>query len=120
MFIFFCNLPGLNPAPRYTPGPQDRHNGTNVDIIRSYANRQHIPDLSTPTRPSIQRKKIVVALYNYKAREHTDVSFRKGDRMEVIDDSENDWWKVIHLGTREEGLIPWNFVAEEQSVASEE
>lgn len=113
----------MNTGPRYTPGPQDRpHNGTNVDIIRSYAtnSRPHIPDLSTPTRPSIPRKKIVVALYNYKARENTDVSFRKGDRMEIKDDSESDWWKVIHLGTKEEGLIPWNFVAEELTVASEE
>lgn len=40
--------------------------------------------------------------------------------MEVIDDKESDWWRVVHLGTKIEGLIPWNFVAEELSVASEE
>lgn len=34
--------------------------------------------------------------------------------------SENDWWRVRHLRTGEEGLIPWNFVAEETSVESEE
>lgn len=62
----------------------------------------------------------MVALYNYTAREETDVSFVKGDRMEVTDDTETDWWRVIHLTTRQEGLIPWNFVAEERSVNSEE
>lgn len=82
----------------------------------------------------------MVALYNYNAREETDVSFVKGDRMEVMDDTESDWWRVIvrclidlcfgakdlnlnllqHLTTRQEGLIPWNFVAEERSVNSEE
>lgn len=66
------------------------------------------------------KRRIVVALYNYTAREDTDVSFVKGDRMEVIDDTESDWWKVQHLTTRQEGLIPWNFVAEERSVNSEE
>lgn len=66
------------------------------------------------------RRRIVIALYNYTAREDTDVSFMKGDQMEVIDDTESDWWKVIHLTTRREGLIPWNFVAEERSVNSEE
>lgn len=62
----------------------------------------------------------MVALYNYTARESTDVSFVKGDRMEVLDDSEPDWWKVLHLTTLQEGLIPWNFVAVERSVESEE
>lgn len=64
--------------------------------------------------------RIVIAVYNYNARDITDVSFRKGDRMEVLDDSEGDWLTVLHLSTREEGLIPGNFVAPEQSVESEE
>lgn len=34
--------------------------------------------------------------------------------------SEPDWWRVRHLRTGDEGLIPWNFVAEEKSVESEE
>lgn len=34
-------------------------------------------------------------MYNYNAREDTDVSFIKGDRMEVLDDTESDWWRVI-------------------------
>lgn len=70
--------------------------------------------------PSGVKRRIVVALYNYNAREETDVSFMKGDRMEVLDDTESDWWRVVHLSTRQEGLIPWNFVAEERSVNSEE
>lgn len=64
--------------------------------------------------------RIVVAVYNYQSREMSDVSFVKGDRMELLDDSEPDWWRVRHLRTSEEGLIPWNFVAEEKSVESEE
>lgn len=111
----------MNTGPRYTPGPPDgRHNG-GIDIIRTqYQNKPQVPDVCTPTRPINRGRKIVVAIYNYKARENTDLSFRKGDRMEVINDSETEWWEVINLTTKEKGLIPWNYVAEEQSVASEE
>lgn len=43
---------------------------------------------------ALPHRRIVVALYNYNAREETDVSFVKGDRMEVLDDTESDWWRV--------------------------
>ncbi|EEZ99753.2 tyrosine-protein kinase Src64B [Tribolium castaneum] len=92
----------------YTPDPQRSH----VDIIRSRP---------TPTRPPLSVKgRVVVALYNYEARDSSDVSFKKGDRMEVIDDSEGDWLNVIHLITKVQGYIPGNFVAAELSVESED
>ncbi|KAK7573343.1 hypothetical protein V9T40_010534 [Parthenolecanium corni] len=100
---------------RYTPD-FNRLTGTNI--------RRHGADIiRTPTisfNKNITRNRIVVAVYNYLSREASDVSFVKGDRMEVLDDSENDWWRVRHLTTGEEGLIPWNFVAEETSVESED
>lgn len=70
--------------------------------------------------PTLTHRRIVVAKYPYNAREAADVSFLKGDRMEILDDSEPDWWRVKHLRTGEEGFIPWNFVAEEKSIESEE
>lgn len=114
--MFFLNVLGKlqncldnkGANPRYTPDPRPRDH---VDIIRT---RQ------TPTRPPYNRGRIVVALYNYNARDATDVSFRKGDRMEIIDESDGDWWTVIHLTTNHQGLIPGNFVAPELSVESEE
>ncbi|KAK9876796.1 hypothetical protein WA026_015034 [Henosepilachna vigintioctopunctata] len=102
------NIRMINLDNRYTPDPQRGH----ADIIR---NR------STPNRPIIHPKgKIVVALYNYEARDTSDLSFKKGDRMEIIDDSEKDWFNVIHLSTRNTGYIPSNFVAAEMSVESED
>lgn len=93
---------------RYTPDPQRSH----ADIIRARP---------TPTRPPISVKgRIVVALYSYEARDNSDVSFKKGDRMEVVDDSEGDWLIVVHLITKSRGYIPGNFVAAELSVESEE
>lgn len=40
----------------------------------------------TAARPSI-RGQIVVALYSYQGSEFGDMSFQKGDQMEIIDDS---------------------------------
>lgn len=90
-----------------------------TDVQLTFANRSHFVWICTGFAGHLKRR-IVIALYNYTAREDTDVSFVKGDRMEVLDDTESDWWRVIHLTTRQEGLIPWNFVAEERSVNSEE
>lgn len=94
--------------PRYTPDPQ---RSSHADIIRTRP---------TPTRPQLTKGRIVIAVYSYNARDVTDVSFRKGDRMEVLEENEGDWLTVRHLMTLEEGLIPGNFVAPELSVESEE
>ncbi|CAH0384472.1 unnamed protein product [Bemisia tabaci] len=102
--------------PRYTPDPNrppgismKRHG---VDIIRTPTMSGH-PNSSS-------RGRVVVAVYSYQAREDADLSFVKGDRMEILDDSEPDWWRVRLFRTGEEGLIPWNFVAEEKSIESED
>ncbi|XP_014243353.1 tyrosine-protein kinase Src64B [Cimex lectularius] len=106
---------------RYTPDPnrpgQLKRQG--VDIIRTPTTPSEYRDRQVQSQ-TMARHKIVVAVYNYQSREASDVSFVKGDRMEVLDDSESDWWKVRHLRTGDEGLIPWNFVAQEKSVESED
>lgn len=111
---------------RYTPDPNRagviKHTKSGIDIIRptglrnvgmctnrmrklkrkSKINHRIFIDISTV--PSSHRR-IVIALYNYNAREDTDVSFVKGDRMEVLDDSESDWWRVIVRSTHTCELI---------------
>lgn len=79
-----------------------------------------VPFLAAGVPGVLPKRRVVVALYDYKSRDESDLSFMKGDRMEVIDDTESDWWRVVNLTTRQEGLIPLNFVAEERSVNSEE
>ncbi|XP_071451222.1 tyrosine-protein kinase Src64B [Hetaerina americana] len=101
--------------PRYAPDP----NRPDRTVKRQAADIIRTP--TAPMHPSSPRNgRVVVAVFPFQARELTDLSFVKGDRMEVIDDSESDWWRVRHLRTGEEGLIPWNFVAEEKSVESED
>ncbi|OXA63318.1 Tyrosine-protein kinase Src64B [Folsomia candida] len=64
--------------------------------------------------------KTLVALYDYASRHSRDVGFKKGDVMEVINDSDADWWNVYVIRTGETGFIPRNFVAVEKSIESED
>jgi len=131
----WCNKSGDDGNAVYHPGGHKSHDNPDGTHHNNGADPRYIADhnrppgmtkigadiIRTPATPfPQQRSRVVVAMYNYQAREVTDVSFTKGDRMEVLDDSESDWWRVRHLQTGEEGLIPWNFVAEEKSVESED
>lgn len=57
--------------------------------------------------------KIVIALYNYYANDEGDLNFRKGDRLQILDDSDPDWWLAKHLTTTQKGYIPMNYVVSE-------
>ncbi|KAJ8970634.1 hypothetical protein NQ317_000164 [Molorchus minor] len=116
-YLFYTSLKVIlrHPLPdRYVSDPHQNHQTkAHQDVITR--TRQ------TPTRPIAAIKSLVViAMYNYEARDSQDVSFKKGDRMAVLDESEGDWLKVEHLITKEIGFIPGNFVAPELSVESEE
>uniref|UniRef100_A0A914WER3 Tyrosine-protein kinase n=1 Tax=Plectus sambesii TaxID=2011161 RepID=A0A914WER3_9BILA len=63
---------------------------------------------------------VLVALYNYDSRAEGDLSFFKGDEMTLIDHSNGDWWYVQHLRSGECGYVPRNYVAERQTIESEE
>lgn len=57
------------------------------------------------------RSKIVVALYPFKAIESGDLSLEKGKEYEIVDDSQEHWWKAKdQYGNI--GYIPSNYVKE--------
>ncbi|XP_069676955.1 tyrosine-protein kinase Btk isoform X3 [Periplaneta americana] len=76
----------------------------------------------TPGTPSSKAKeklmirpKVVVALYPFKAIEGGDLSLEKGAEYEVLDDSQEHWWKVKdEQGSI--GYIPSNYVKEKESL----
>ncbi|KAL3867747.1 hypothetical protein ACJMK2_040603 [Sinanodonta woodiana] len=67
------------------------------------------------------------ALYDYDARTDDDLSFKKGDILDLIDSSytDNDWWLVRHTNNkysnaRLEGYVPRNYVALEDTLDAQE
>jgi len=60
-----------------------------------------------------------IALYDYEARTIEDLSFKKGEVVEIINDTQGDWWYARSRTTRLEGYIPSNYVAKVKSLESE-
>ena len=68
--------------------------------------------------------KTFVALYDYDARTDEDLSFKKGDLLEILNDTQGDWWYARAkssraAGAKLEGYIPSNYVARVKSLESE-
>uniref|UniRef100_A0A3P8W987 Tyrosine-protein kinase n=1 Tax=Cynoglossus semilaevis TaxID=244447 RepID=A0A3P8W987_CYNSE len=61
-----------------------------------------------------------VALYDYESRTASDLSFRKGERLQIVNNTEGDWWLARSLNTGESGYIPSNYVAPSDSIQAED
>ncbi|KFW78836.1 Tyrosine-protein kinase Lyn [Manacus vitellinus] len=62
---------------------------------------------------------IVVALYPYDGIHEEDLSFKKGEKLKVIEEL-GEWWRAKSLTTRKEGFIPSNYVAKVNTLETEE
>ncbi|EGD73703.1 crk-like protein [Salpingoeca rosetta] len=50
------------------------------------------------------------ALYNFNARDPEDLSFRKGEVLNILQKHEEQWWKAQSQKTLQIGCIPSNYV----------
>ncbi|VDP07135.1 unnamed protein product [Soboliphyme baturini] len=87
----------------------------------------NVPSVSIQSPAPVPAKKpftpgsvVLIALYPYESRADGDLSFKKGDTMLLLDNSNADWWYVKHLATEQTGYVPRNFVARQESPESEE
>ncbi|CAK9303551.1 unnamed protein product [Gordionus sp. m RMFG-2023] len=71
------------------------------------------------TTPNLREIKIFIALYDYEARTTEDLSFKKGELLEIINDTQGDWWFARSKQTKKEGYIPSNYVAKFKSIEAE-
>ncbi|EGD74404.1 TK/ABL protein kinase [Salpingoeca rosetta] len=96
--------------------------GTPQHTVERSMTSKSSPDLggrhaTTVGRP--RKSQIYVALYDYKARTENEMSFRKGDHLNVISNDNENWWQAQHADTKEVGWIPSNYVAPMQSLDKE-
>ncbi|XP_028848707.1 proto-oncogene tyrosine-protein kinase Src isoform X2 [Denticeps clupeoides] len=67
-----------------------------------------------------------VALYDYESRTASDLSFRKGERLQIINNTrkgncrEGDWWLAQSFTSGKSGYIPSNYVAPLDSIQAED
>lgn len=52
----------------------------------------------------------VEGLFNFTAKDPEDLSFKKGDRLNVLEKHEEQWWKAQSQLTLQIGCIPSNYV----------
>lgn len=78
-----------------------------------------MPPIPEPEISSGMNAKIFVALYDYDARTDEDLSFRKGEHLEILNDTQGDWWLARSKATKQEGYIPSNYVAKLKSIEAE-
>ncbi|XP_064028612.1 tyrosine-protein kinase Fgr isoform X1 [Pogoniulus pusillus] len=63
---------------------------------------------------------LFVALYAYEARTEDDLTFQKGEKFHIINNTEGDWWEARSLSSGATGYIPSNYVAPVDSIQAEE
>lgn len=100
------NINGTPPSIQHIPTDSSFHTGT--------------PVTASPSRPADSGpSKVFIALYDYDARTDEDLSFRKGEHLEILNDTQGDWWYARSKLTKKEGYIPSNYVAKAKSLESE-
>ena len=63
---------------------------------------------------------VFIALFDYDQRTSEDLSFRKGEQLQILNNTDGDWWQARSLQTGREGYIPSNYVAEYKTIQAEE
>uniref|UniRef100_A0A8C2DL18 Tyrosine-protein kinase n=1 Tax=Cyprinus carpio TaxID=7962 RepID=A0A8C2DL18_CYPCA len=66
-----------------------------------------------------EKEKIAIALYPYDAIHADDLGFKKGEKLQILEEH-GEWWKAKSLTTKKEGFIPSNYVAEADTIETEE
>ncbi|XP_057372283.1 tyrosine-protein kinase Src42A-like [Daphnia carinata] len=104
----------------WEPPPQDlppwynsEHLLIHPQIIQDVFQQQDVPDIQRPS------SNICVAVYDYEPRTPGELLFKKGDHLEIIDDSHTDWWRARSRTSHMEGYVPANYVAPVRSIEAE-
>ena len=101
------------PEPQQIVQPQVQHH-----FQQPQAPPQPQPIIQPPPAPG--GVLTFIGLYDYDARTAEDLSFKKSERLQIVNNTDGDWWLARSLVTGKEGYIPSNYVAPSQSVQAQE
>ncbi|TNN85768.1 Proto-oncogene tyrosine-protein kinase Yrk [Liparis tanakae] len=104
---------------RYCPDPTQ----TIPDFNQGFSSSTIFSNTNTHQRPGVITSggvTLFIALYEYEARTEDDLTFQKGEKFQIINNTEGDWWEARSLDTGHSGYIPSNYVAPVDSIQAEE
>ncbi|XP_024300816.1 proto-oncogene tyrosine-protein kinase Src isoform X1 [Oncorhynchus tshawytscha] len=103
------------------------HAPTNTPELALFGGVDHTGSIISPHRGLLAGGVTTfVALYDYESRTASDLTFKKGERLQIVNNTrkysfrEGDWWLARSLTTGESGYIPSNYVAPSDSIQAEE
>lgn len=91
-------------------------NDTTLPTNAENLNRQLCENLETDSQDN---SNMFVAMFDYDARGKEELSFKKGEKMEIVEETKNNWWLATSKTTKLKGMIPSNFVAKLNSIDAE-
>ncbi|XP_034436324.1 tyrosine-protein kinase fynb isoform X3 [Hippoglossus hippoglossus] len=106
---------GVNAIPNYNNFHAPV--GQGMTVFGGVSTSSHTGSLRTRVGTGVT---LFVALYDYEARTEDDLTFRKGERFQIINSTEGDWWDARSLTTGGSGFIPSNYVAPVDSIQAED
>ena len=126
-----CCCSSSNNAPAKKPETKtfvkDKEPPEQQMVQHQYTPQPHIQQFAPQPQAIIQPPPMVaggvltfVGLYDYDARTAEDLSFRKSERLQIVNNTDGDWWLARSMVTGKEGYIPSNYVAPVQSVQAQE
>uniref|UniRef100_A0AAQ4R2P2 Tyrosine-protein kinase n=2 Tax=Gasterosteus aculeatus aculeatus TaxID=481459 RepID=A0AAQ4R2P2_GASAC len=115
------------PGYHYRPNPMPQHCPSFAEAAIPNYNNFHAPvgQVMNVFGGTLRNRggtgvTVFVALYDYEARTEDDLSFRKGERLQIINSTEGDWWDARSITTGGCGYIPSNYVAPVDSIQAED
>uniref|UniRef100_A0A2K6FWS5 Tyrosine-protein kinase n=1 Tax=Propithecus coquereli TaxID=379532 RepID=A0A2K6FWS5_PROCO len=112
-------------ADRYGPDPTLARPASSFAHIPNYSNLSPQPAspafLDGGTIRGISGTGVTqfIALYDYEARTEDDLTFTKGEKFHILNNTEGDWWEARSLSSGQTGYIPSNYVAPADSIQAE-
>jgi amphiphysin len=95
--------------PAYQQQPITNNNTNTASYSNNYSTTNRAPPVPPPSRKP-NNIHYVLALYDYDAQAEGDLSFKKDDKIELIERTadENDWWTGKLNGMT--GIFPGRFI----------
>ena len=73
-----------------------------------------------PVEPVAPPKLVYVGIYDFNGKNDGDLSFAKGEEIEILNSAEGGWWYGLSLKSRAVGYVPSNYIEPVNSLKSQE